>query len=297
MRWITTKLTEETVVAVIQATLLAVVFGLAVNQAISTGINSFTLISQFLILILIVGVIARRRRQRKFARQIIEISELKSRLTDSLKTIIELDTQTRRDIAEWMHGEIQHAILRVGRTMKQTGLDEALTELAVLNEKVARGGAMKLYPMQLEISLGLALADLCAGRAELTVPRELSFASMGKLDGLVLPFDLRLAIYRIIQEGLNNAEKKGTATQITVSLETVGTSIQVTVFDNGHSVAENYSLSFGLRLIDAYTNVHQGSWKLSNVSDGVALTAVFSDVLHPVQDVVPQRTQQLKLSL
>ena len=297
MRWLGPKGLKDTFFVAIQTTLLISILGITINNARSEGDGGFTASSLLLVLILMVGVVATRYRRQKYAQQFHEINELKNRLADSLKTVTDLDTQTRREIAEWMHGEIQHSILRVGRTMKNAGFDEAITELANLNEKVAREGAQKLYPMQLEISLGLALADLCAGRAELTVPRDLSFASMGKLDGLVLPFDLRLAIYRIIQEGIINAEKKGTATQITVSLETVGTSIQITVFDNGHSLADTYSPSFGLRLIDAYTNVHQGSWKLSNVSHGVALTADFPDALHPVMEVVPQKTQELKLSL
>jgi signal transduction histidine kinase len=297
MRWLQAKRAEDNIFIVFQLILVIIVFGLTTNNERTSGVGDSTITSWLLFLILIVGVVATWRCRRRVAQQFHEINELKSRLTGSLKTVTDLDTQTRRELAEWMHGEIQHAIFHVGKTLQQSGLDEAIAELAVLNEKIARGGALKLYPMQLEISLGLALADLCAGRAELIIPRDLSFASMGKLDGLVIPFDLRLAIYRIIQEGINNAEKKGTVTQITVSLETVGTSIQITVFDNGHSVADIYSPSFGLRLIDAYTNVHQGSWKLSNVANGVALTAVFSDALHPVREIVPQRTQELRLSL
>jgi signal transduction histidine kinase len=150
--------------------------------------------------------------------------------------------------------------------------------------------------MQLQISLGVALADLCAGRAELTIPDEFSFGRVEKLSGLILPFDARLAIYRVVQEGINNAEKKGTATRIVVSLETKGTSVRVTVFDNGHFLPEKFSSSFGLSLVDAYTSANRGTWSLSNVADGVNLEAEFSDVLYPITDVVPTTLNDLKKS-
>ena len=203
----------------------------------------------------------------------------------------EVDTQTRREIGAWLHSVVQPKLLSIARkawTSKTEVGDLLGAAIDELNEEVVRRYSHQLFPVQLEIALVLALADLLKGRAEFkfdqrmfplmgdvgeakSVPR-ISQENVGSLiprDQVFFPVSQRYAIYRIIEEAVANAEKKPSTTKITVDISIPQDQIIITVTDNGSPKNDSVAPGLGSRLIDTYTVLNGGAWALSNIDGGV----------------------------
>lgn len=89
------------------------------------------------------------------------------------------------------------------------------------------------------------------------------------------PIKQRYAIYRIVEEAVSNAEKKASATEITVDISIPDEHIIITVIDNGEPVSDLPAPGLGMRLIDSFTLLHGGSWNISNIPDGVQFQCKF----------------------
>jgi signal transduction histidine kinase len=199
-----------------------------------------------------------------------------------------LDISTRRELAFWIHGELQGAITAIGRSLRENGEDETADKLTDFNDKMIRMMAHRLYPSQLEVSLHLALGDLCHGRAELTMSDNLTPISFKNLQSLIVPFDLRLAIYRIVEEAITNAEKKPDTTKISVTVEAETDLIRISVLDNGAEFDIEQKHSLGFTLINTYVRQFTGHWAINNGDDGVLLTATLAmPVAQTVETMVP----------
>lgn len=164
-------------------------------------------------------------------------------------------------------------------------------------ESVLRSKSHQLFPPLLAVNLQLALEELVADRAILHLDARL--ASVGvtvvppddspdrtlsnALEALlskrvfVVP-ELRYAIYRIIEEGLVNAEKKG-ADRIDVFVDVQSPGIVVRVVDRGTALPEFRTTGLGSRIIETMVAKLGGRWSLVNSADGVTLTAELPDAV------------------
>ena len=214
-----------------------------------------------------------------------------------LEQLSEIDTQTRRDLGLWLHSVVQPKLLSIARKAwndKSEIGNTLATELDELNDNVVRRYSHQLFPVQLEISLALALADMLEGRAEFNfdtrmfplmgemgepgpVPKISSEAvkSMIPKSQVFFPIQQRYAIYRIVEEAVANAEKKPSTSKISVDISIPEDQIIISVIDNGSPAGESIEFGLGTRLIDTFTLLHKGSWKLSNISTGVEFRCVF----------------------
>ncbi len=207
----------------------------------------------------------------------------------------ELDMQTRQDLGTWLHSTVQPKLLKIARVAWSVNSPETqaiAAEIDLLNEEVVRGYSHQLFPVQLQIALVLALADLLYERAEFsyddrmipaihesTEQNPLSPVDAGRIglkeNQVFFHIQQRFAIYRIVEEAVANAEKKPSTTKIRVDISIPKDQIIITVIDNGAPISDSVEPGLGSRLIDTYSLLHKGSWKLSNTAEGVEFRCVF----------------------
>lgn len=225
------------------------------------------------------------------AQNVIDLDIKTSHNAQLVAQLSEVDTQTRREIGAWLHSVVQPKLLAIARKAWSYESEDgnALAEaIDTLNEEVVRRYSHQLFPVQLEIALILALADLLEGRATVTFDRRM-YPLMGEpakpsaipqitqenvdsllpKDQVFFPIQQRYSIYRIIEEAVANAEKKPSTTKISVDISIPQDLIIITVVDDGASKSEDFVAGLGTRLIDTYTMLHGGTWALSNVAHGV----------------------------
>jgi signal transduction histidine kinase len=213
-----------------------------------------------------------------------------------VQQIGDLDMETRRELGAWLHSTVQPKLLASARkawSMHREETDELARNIDALNEDIVRRYSHHLFPVQLEIALSLALADLLHGRTTISFDQRMlpatdisveqkpipniSTASAEELlpkNQVYFPIAQRYAIYRIVEEAVANAEKKMKATEISVDISIPDKQIVITVTDNGEPIDKSMSPGLGTRLIDVFTLRHGGSWQLSNIPDGVKFTCV-----------------------
>ena len=232
--------------------------------------------------------------RRKASNELVTISAYNLQLLEQLS---EIDTQTRRELGAWLHSVVQPKLLSIARKAwadkSEIGTMLA-TELDDLNDNVVRRYSHQLFPVQLEIALVLALADMLEGRAEFNFDTRMlplmgevgevgsvpkispeAMRSMIPKSQVFFPIQQRYAIYRIVEEAVANAEKKPSTTKINVDISIPEDLIIISVIDDGSPVGESVEAGLGTRLIDTYSLLHKGSWHLKNISKGVEFRCVF----------------------
>lgn len=129
--------------------------------------------------------------------------------------------------------------------------DAAVDELKQIVNEIRRISS-NLAPSMLEdFGLNVALDWLC--KEFKNHNRELEVISTASIDESETPAALKLAIYRIVQESLNNVAKHASATRVDVSLMTTEKGIRLTIADNGRGYenqdeSHDFSMPSGLGL-------------------------------------------------
>jgi signal transduction histidine kinase len=167
-------------------------------------------------------------------------------------------------------------------------------QLDEFNESVLRKRAHDLYPPALTISLDFALRQLLSGTASfsidprLTVDGTIGVKSDMESDAgdireslqeklaarLVLSSELKYAIYRCIEEGLNNALKHR-ARNISVSVEIDNLWIVCRVENDGDPLPADLSSGIGLVMVDTLVKQVNGDWSLKTVGGRTVFTLQF----------------------
>jgi signal transduction histidine kinase len=277
-----------------------VILGIAILEIvrlIAQG-DTWSIVLLVIVIALFVFTMSRRAEEvlakQNTSEELLTISAYNLQLLEQLS---EIDTQTRRDLGSWLHSVVQPKLLSIARKAWNDKSEIGITlttELDELNDNVVRKYSHQLFPVQLEISLALALADMLEGRAEFSfdtrmVPLMGDMGEPGPVPKIspeavksLIPksqvfftIQQRYAIYRIVEEAVANAEKKPSTTKISVDISIPEDQIIISVIDNGSPAGESIKFGLGTRLIDTFTLLHKGSWKLSNISTGVEFRCVF----------------------
>jgi len=232
------------------------------------------------------------------------IQELEGDLNSMKERLILVDSEIRKQVGVWLHGSVQSKLMKISRELRFYDLSEIADEVDDLSENEIRDYAHKLFPPALNISLEAGLVDLVEENVELVLDENLSeqstmttqtSSSGSRISGiprknrLVLPSGLAYAIYRVIEEGLSNANKKPEVTKIKVTVKVVGNSIEITVEDNGSKLSGPVSAGLGLTLFDIYSSNFGGRFSLENSQDGVVMRMVLMFTPVSVKDLVAQK--------
>jgi signal transduction histidine kinase len=161
-------------------------------------------------------------------------------LAASRRAIVQAQETVRREVAERLHGEVQGKLLALELQLRQAAdriahdpggaereIRDLLERLGVVRE-TTRAVSHQLHPAILRMGLPAALRSL-RDSLEPAVTLQLEVApdieerelrwSFGRATGdgpPPLPEDVRLALYRIVQEGVNNAVHHGGVAEVAV---------------------------------------------------------------------------------
>jgi signal transduction histidine kinase len=151
-----------------------------------------------------------------------------------------LEERTR--LARDLHDSVTQSVFSLGMLAKaaQTqherrspALDGTLDRIAQLSQDALKEMRALLFELQ---PTGLAEEGLAAALEKLVaafrVRVDLAVTLYGDTD-LRLPADVETAVFRIVQEALNNAAKHARATEVTVTVAVLEDRLRVTVEDDG----------------------------------------------------------------
>lgn len=258
------------------------------HESIKTGV--------LIVLIMVLGVLNLRNLNRQLELEKNKGVKLHEQNMNSSRLISELDFNTRREISVWLHGDVQRQLMSIARRLRDAGHGDLASGISELNDQTVRAMAHRLHPPQLDISLELALSDLCHGQAELQLSENLHLQSFTNSEFVVLPTELRIAIYRIVEEGINNALKKPNTQKIAVAVTALNNCIEISVQDDGDRLKDNWQGSLGFSLIAIFVERFGGSWSISNDENGVILRATLNQELTSSTDYIPRKYPNLSRS-
>jgi two-component system sensor histidine kinase DegS len=178
------------------------------------------------------------------------------RLCENLRFYIRQITRAQEDerkrIARELHDETAQGLIDISRRLDRLAMEETSvtgpsdTRLENLQERIeellqgVRRFSRDLRPSVLD-DLGLlpALEGLMADVRQSNIePLLLTQGSIRRL-----PPDAELALFRIVQEALNNVKKHSGASQVTVNVEFFAKRVRVTVHDNGRGFQQQSRMS------------------------------------------------------
>lgn len=175
------------------------------------------------------------------------------------------ELRVRRDVAEGLHGSVQQRLVLVGARIDE--VIRQITEGSSRNEAIAnlislradldhlrqvdvREMSQMLYPDGLEVGLAQAVR-IMVRRVPSTIAVDLSIAhAVSELDSYESGLNdmQRLALIRIIEEGVSNALRHGHASSLRVSLDYVDQVVRIEVEDDGSGLPSEPHLG-GLGLL------------------------------------------------
>lgn len=208
-------------------------------------------------------------------------------LAASSGAVLEAGEALRRRVAEFLHGPVQTRLLvaldRLGelRPLLATGreehlarLDEALALLERVRAADLHGVSRALYPSVLSLGLLPALRSLAADFAALDVTVQADPAVTAWDDPIDnrLSHNLRLTLYRVAEEALDNAWRHGGAQKARVTVSGGDGHITIRIADDGCGLGGGPPRrGRGLAVLDARVAALGGEWGMEGGPDGGAV--------------------------
>ena len=189
-----------------------------------------------------------RLRYAELAQNRAELQELSARLVDAQET-------ERRSISRELHDEVGQALglllMDVGRLSSQMEKDAPGQEMAQRIKAVAertvhtvRNMALLLRPSMLD-DLGLVSAVEWYAR-EISRRGEIEVEVKAEDVSETLPDPLKVCIYRVVQEAVNNAQRHAQAKNVVVELKETSQAVKVQVRDDGRGFDAKRTRGMGL---------------------------------------------------
>jgi signal transduction histidine kinase len=206
------------------------------------------------------------------------------------RVLIAAEERTRRDVAEMLHGRVQTRLLVAWHRLSQCGqllesdpaqvralLQQVAQEIDRVREEDVRNVSHLLHPGIINVGLLPALHSLLAQTRQLM---SVTFTAAPEVVALDNPAengihpDVRLVVYRVLEEALANAYRHGKATAVTVTLALAGRRLRLQVSDNGCGFAPaDRPAGIGFQSIAARAGQVGGAWQVqSSPEAGTTLT-------------------------
>lgn len=231
------------------------------------------------IFIIAVGVVVLNQHfQKNLYRQRLAQEEIKNKHQQELLTSsILVQEQERKRIAQDIHDELG-ALLSISR-MHLVQLEEknqdtantaALQNIRSLTEKALssmRKISHELMPPQLETFGLIKTLEAVAGHANKTGNIEITIDADDDFPELSWP--LKLGLYRIIMELINNTLKHANADNISIALDFTGGMISCIYSDNGKGIQPNTEKKgLGLKSIEGRASSMKGNVHIGEQAEG-----------------------------
>lgn len=220
----------------------------------------------------IIGTLTERlQRQVNATQDALDIVEAQA------QALLEADEEVRRSVATLLHDRVQGGLLAACLRLQSVvqdhpssreEVDRVIHELEQLRALDVRRAVRTLSPSLTDVDLETAVREmvepyLSALPVTVSIPR-----------GSVNDPTIRLAAYRIIEQGLLNAIAHGQARHVTIAVSHSSGQTHITVTDDGHGVDPQHASGFGTTIIDTWCRTLGGTWQLAPaVGGGAELTA------------------------
>lgn len=216
--------------------------------------------------------------QKRLLKKELELSKVKAEQQEEiLRNTISAQEKERKRIARDLHDEVGAMLsvvkLNVGQIEKKPDSEKAKTLAAdtksYLDEVIlqVRRISRDLLPPSLE-KLGLCIAiQQLASWANKSGNTKIEYWNGGE----AVRFDIKkeLAVFRIVQELLNNAIKHADATQININTRFSNSTLALLVTDNGKGFVLDQKLDTGLGLknLESRSKIVKAKFKLKSKPD------------------------------
>lgn len=192
--------------------------------------------------------------------------------------LLDAQEQVRKELARYLHDGLQSNLVVLGLQMQNaiSNLPEEtkamgqsfLEEIERIRGVDVRGAIKQLSPDLEGLSLAGALRELIAKYLKsMKVSLDMDSASSSP----ALDEKIKLAAYRVIEQGLLNAAVHGRASEVSITCIVQDSAMSLTVINNGEPLVENYSLGVGLSVVDGWCKVFAGNWQLFSRGETTSL--------------------------
>ena len=195
--------------------------------------------------------------EERYLQEQVLITE-KQKKKDVVDAVIGAQEKERNELSAELHDNVNQllaaSILYLKTAQKQEVIDENLISQSLDYVQKAvdelRNISRNLTPAELKMN-GLAAA-LKVFSEKLYIPKDFEIKLIiGELDETKINQSLKLAIYRIVQEVINNILKHATATEVSIYLCIDADTLKLTVTDNGKGF-DLLSINKGLGITNIY---------------------------------------------
>jgi two-component system sensor histidine kinase UhpB len=263
---------------------------ITVNGAIASVLTEA---AWFVIAAVITNVTVRLARNESEMRT--ALTEALSRQTNMRTQMLNADLETRRDVAEWLHGHLQAELLLAAEEAHGMGAsgDAVAARITRLRDDDLRTFAHSLHPTLAELNLIGALKDLVRRYSTST---EVTVSADATTTRQALPPGVAVAMYRTCEEAIGNAVKHGGAQQVSITLtqERSAGRLTLRIDDDGTGRPDSVEPGLGLTLIDTYVRTVGGTWDLqfgpATGATGATLTVTVPLPAPDVSDRLPGDT-------
>lgn len=256
----------------------------------------FLYLRNTLSLLLFCGVMGKLRERREI--EVLELSNTRDRLQTERGLLLEAEERIRRDVADLLHDRVQSDLIVTAMTLEQLAKDlpeddasrirSVVEVLEDIRTREIRMLSRKLTPNLEIVSLKSALAELAESYGPV-------FSADVEIDSATEEFlftkqELSLALYRVVEQGVQNATVHGKATRALLRISRQGDEVQLLLSNNGAPLnPEAERVGSGLSIIRAWVEAANGGFSLLNLPQGgVQLEARFDLSNLPYVGVIPQ---------
>ena len=201
--------------------------------------------------------------QRRLQTQVDRADDALDALRRQAEALLTADEEVRRQVSLLLHDRVQAgliaACLRLRRSLKpipdrDAEVARVMDQLEELRTLDVRRAVHALSPNLSEVDLVSALEELSETyRPAMTV----TCTQSPEVD---VPEDLRLGIYRVVEQCLLNSAMHGDAEHCVITIGYAAPDIVVTVTDDGIGLSRDVTSGFGTTLIDTWCRVLGAQW-------------------------------------
>ena len=212
--------------------------------------------------------------QRRLQAQVDRADDALAALRQQAEALLTADEQVRRQVSLLLHDRVQAgliaACLRLRRSLgpipdRDAEVARVVDQLEELRTLDVRRAVHALSPNLSEVDLVTALEELGETyRPAMTVTCAIQ-------DGLDVPEDLRLGIYRVVEQCLLNSAMHGEAEHCRIEFRHAAPDIEVIVTDDGIGLSHSATSGFGTTLIDTWCRVLGAQWRRVPGSPGTVV--------------------------
>ncbi|MBI4282756.1 MAG: hypothetical protein HY672_04655 [Chloroflexi bacterium] len=186
--------------------------------------------------------------RRKYEQR-LEIQLEETRL--SRRRLVHVQEELRKSVAQRLHGRVQNRLLVAAHWLREATKDTSVTSANDVQEKLGRALASleevidrdlrtvvrQLHPSVIQLGLMASLQSLLdrfQGALDISLSVDESVAELDNQNPRAIPEETRLALFRVVEEALNNVVKHAEASQVQLKIGCPTPEvISVEVQDNG----------------------------------------------------------------